>query len=59
MRRLIERFLREDGGMELLEWSVVAVLFCLACAGALLVLTGQGLTVRMNDVINIFSLSVS
>ena len=55
MQRLIERFVREEDGMELLEWSIVAVLFALAGAGGLLFLTGQGLTVRMNDVINVFT----
>ncbi len=59
MRRFIERFVREEDGMELLEWSIVAVLFCLAGAGGLLFLTGQGLTVRMSEVINVFSTSGS
>jgi Flp pilus assembly pilin Flp len=57
MRRFIERFVREEDGMELLEWSIVAVLFCLAGAGALLTLTGQGVTGGMTRVINVFNLA--
>ena len=32
MRNLIERFLREEDGMEFVEWAIVATLFALAAA---------------------------
>jgi hypothetical protein len=59
MLSLITRMLREEDGMEVLEWSIVAVLFCLAGAGALFVLTGEGLSSRMREVIEVFDLAGS
>jgi len=34
MRNLITRFVREEDGMEFVEWALVATLFALAGAGA-------------------------
>lgn len=34
MRNLITRFLREEDGMELVEWTIVAVLLALGAAVA-------------------------
>jgi Flp pilus assembly pilin Flp len=58
MRRLMKRFLREDDGMELLEWAIVAVLFALAGALSMDAL-GVGLQLPMDQVIGLFTLSGS
>jgi Flp pilus assembly pilin Flp len=34
MRNLIARFVREEDGMEMLEWAIVAVVFAVAAIGA-------------------------
>ena len=32
MRKEIERFLRDDSGMEMVEWTIVAIIFAVAAA---------------------------
>jgi Flp pilus assembly pilin Flp len=49
MRRIIQRLLREEEGMELLEWAIVAVLFALSGAVAMGAL-GTGLTLPVNEI---------
>jgi Flp pilus assembly pilin Flp len=34
MRTFVRRFLREEDGMEMLEWAIVAVVFAVAAIGA-------------------------
>ena len=34
MLDVIKRFVREDDGMEMLEWAIVAVVFAVAAIGA-------------------------
>ncbi len=34
MLKLVNRFIREDDGMEMLEWAIVAVVFAVALVGA-------------------------
>ena len=41
MRNLITRFVREEDGMEFVEWALVATLFALAGIGAWGTLAGQ------------------
>ena len=52
MLRLIERLLREDGGMELLEWAVVAVLFALAGAAAMSAIASN-LTLPVSSIVDL------
>jgi hypothetical protein len=54
MRGLIKRVLHEEGGMELLEWAIVAVLFALAGALSMDAL-GVGLTLPVGSVAALFS----
>ena len=54
MLRLIKRFAREDEGMELLEWAIVAVLFALSGAVAMEAL-GTGLTLPVNLIVDLLS----
>lgn len=54
MLRLIKRVLREEDGMELLEWAIVAVVFALAGAVAMDSL-GTGLTLPVNRIITLLS----
>ena len=54
MLRLIERFLREDDGMELLEWAVVAVLFALAGAAAMSSISSN-LTLPVNSIVSLLA----
>jgi pilus assembly protein Flp/PilA len=41
MRSLIVRFIKEEDGMEMVEWALVATLFALAAIGAWTTLGGQ------------------
>ncbi len=34
MQNVIKRFVREDEGMEMLEWAIVGVVFAVALVGA-------------------------
>ncbi len=34
MKNVMKRFVREDEGMEMLEWAIVAVVFAVAAIGA-------------------------
>ena len=52
MLRLIQRVLREEDGMELLEWAIVAVVFALVGAVAMDAL-GTGLTLPVNLIIDL------
>ena len=52
MLRLIERMLRDEDGMELLEWAIVAVLFALAGAAAMTSISND-LTVPVSSIINL------
>ena len=54
MRRIIQRILHEEEGMELLEWAIVAVLFALTGAVAMGAL-GTGLTLPVSDIISLLS----
>jgi Flp pilus assembly pilin Flp len=47
--RKIARFVREDDGMEMVEWAIVGVVFALACA----ILWGQ-----LEDDINVALTSI-
>ncbi len=40
MRNEIERFLRDDSGMEMVEWTIVAIVFAVAAAAFWQVLGG-------------------
>ena len=41
MRNLITRFVREEDGMEFVEWALVATLFAVAGIGGWGILAGQ------------------
>lgn len=43
------KFLREESGMEMVEWSLVAILFALV-AGAAFTTVGTSVTTAMNGV---------
>jgi len=40
MRRLVMRWVRDEDGMEILEWAIVAVLFAVAASVGFTTLTG-------------------